>query len=76
MPIVTHVTKNCYMPVLIGEPGVSGERGLAGPQGPKGTQGESGEVGVSYIRWGKKTCPNTRATLVFEGNNKTVFYHR
>ncbi len=56
-----------------GERGVPGERGPAGPQGPKGTQGESGEVGVTYIRWGKKTCPNTGATLVYEGNNKTVF---
>ena len=62
------------MSVLIGEPGVSGERGPAGPQGPKGIQGESGEVGVSYIRWGKKTCPNTGATLVYEGNNKTVHF--
>ena len=49
-----------------------GERGPAGPQGPKGIQGESGEVGVTYIRWGKKTCPNSGATLVYEGNIKTV----
>ena len=62
------------MSILIGEQGVSGERGQAGPQGPKGIQGESGEVGVSYIRWGKKTCPNTGATLVYEGKNKTVHF--
>ncbi len=59
------------MSILTGEPGVAGERGPAGSQGPKGIQGESGEVGVSYIRWGKKTCPNTGATLVYEGNIKT-----
>ena len=45
-----------------------------GPQGPKGIQSESGEVGVTYIRWGKKTCPNTGGTLVYEGNNKTVCF--
>ena len=49
-----------------------GQRGPAGSQGPKGTQGEPGNVGVTYIRWGKKTCPNTGATLVYEGNNPTV----
>jgi hypothetical protein len=51
---------------------VPGQRGPAGSQGPKGTQGEPGNVGVTYIRWGKKTCPNTGATLVYEGNNPTV----
>ena len=64
------------MSILIGEPGVSGGRGPAGPQGPKGIQGESGEIGVTYIRWGKKTCPSTGATLVYKGNNKTFFSHR
>ena len=59
---------NFMMPLSFsGEPGVQGERGPAGPQGPKGIQGESGEVGVTYIRWGKKTCPNTGAALVYEG---------
>ena len=61
-----------------GEPGTQGERGPAGSQGPRGIQGESGEVGVTYIRWGKKTCPNTGATLVYEGimRTTTVFCHR
>ena len=27
---------------------------------------------MTYIRWGKKNCPNTGATLVYEGNNKIV----
>jgi hypothetical protein len=54
---------------LSGEPGVPGRTAPAGPQGPKGIQGESGKVGETYIRWGKKTCPNTGATLVYEGKN-------
>ncbi|CAB4020822.1 Hypothetical predicted protein, partial [Paramuricea clavata] len=49
------------------EPGVRGKSGSTGSQGPKGIQGEPGKVGVAYIRWGKKTCPNTGATLVYEG---------
>ena len=52
---------------MLGEPGAPGGRGPAGPSGPKGIQGESGEVGVTFIRWGKKTCPNSGATLVYEG---------
>ena len=71
-----HVPKRFYFPIPTGEPGVPGERGPAGPQGLKGIQGESGNVGVSYVRWGKKTCPNTGATLVYEGNDETVFCHK
>ena len=60
-----------------GERGVPGERGPAGLQGHNGTHGKSGEVGVTYIRWGKKTCPNTGAILVYEGNNQTIcFLHK
>ena len=51
-----------------GEPGVPGDRGPTGPPGPKGIPGESGKVGVTFIRWGRKTCPNSGATLVYEGN--------
>ena len=47
-----------------------GERGPPGAQGIKGIQGDSGEVGVTYIRWGKKTCPNSGATLIYEGKIK------
>ena len=42
-----------------GESGMKGERGPVGPQAPK-------NGGVSYIRWGKTTCP-TGATLVYSG---------
>ena len=53
-----------------GEQGVPGDRGPTGPPGPKGIQGESGKVGVIFIRWGRKTCPNSGATLVYEGDIK------
>ena len=56
--------------ILSGEQGMPGERGPPGAQGPKGTQGDSGEVEVTYIRWGKKSCPNSGATLVYEGKIK------
>ena len=49
-----------------------GERGPPGAQGLKGIQGDSGEVGVTYIRWGRKNCPNSGATLVYEGNTKAL----
>ena len=55
-----------------GEQGVPGDRGPTGPPGPKGIQGESGKVGVTFIRWGRKTCPNSGATLVYEGNIKIL----
>ena len=55
-----------------GEPGVPGDRGPTGPPGPKGIQGESGKVGVTFIRWGRKTCPNSGATLVYKGNIKIL----
>ena len=56
--------------ILSGEPGMPGERGPPGAQGPKGIQGDSGEIGVTYIRWGRKNCPNSGANLVYEGNIK------
>ena len=72
---IVRETVHCVL-VLTGEPGVPGSRGPAGPQGPKGTQGDSAKVGVTYIRWGKKTCPNGGATLVYEGNIKIVHHVR
>ena len=58
--------------ILSGDAGMQGERGPPGAQGPKGIQGDSGEVGVTYIRWGRKNCPNSGATLVYEGNIKVL----
>ncbi|CAI8046151.1 Short-chain collagen C4 (Fragment), partial [Geodia barretti] len=47
-----------------GSPGATGEKGDTGPQGPSGPS--SG--GVTYIRWGRTTCPNTTGTeLVYKG---------
>ena len=47
-----------------GSPGVTGEKGDTGSQGPPGPR--SG--GVTYIRWGRTTCPNTSGTeLVYKG---------
>ena len=51
---------------------MQGERGPPGAQGLKGMQGDSGDVGVTYIRWGRKNCPNSGATLVYEGNIKAL----
>ena len=67
-PIIPSVPVKIFVYVLSGEPGMAGKPGPAGSQGPRGIQGESGQTGVNYIRWGKKTCPNsTGATLVYEG---------
>ena len=47
--------------------GPSGSPGLAGPPGSTGPPGPNGG-GVSYIRWGRTTCPNTPGTqLVYAG---------
>ena len=59
-----------------GEPGprgLPGRDGKVGPQGEKGDMGEQGPPGprtggVTYVRWGRTTCPNTTGTeLVYKG---------
>ena len=56
-----------------GRDGMSGREGLQGEQGPRGlpgTQGLPGPVsaGVTYIRWGRTTCPEALGTeLVYSG---------
>ncbi len=46
-----------------GETGETGEPGIQGPPGPPGpTSG-----GVVYTRWGRTTCPDTGAELLYEG---------
>ena len=55
-----------------GSPGGTGEKGDTGPQGPQGPS--SG--GVTYIRWGRTTCPNTPGTeLVYSGRAAGTFYN-
>ena len=50
-----------------GRDGVNGEKGETGATGPQGPPGpRSG--GVTYVRWGRTTCPNTTGTeLVYTG---------
>ena len=56
-----------------GLPGRDGEKGQQGEQGPAGPQGDQGppgprSAGVTYIRWGKSSCPTTPGTqLVYAG---------
>ena len=52
---------------LPGRDGKNGERGLKGDPGAQGPPGpRSG--GVTYIRWGRTTCPDTEETeLVYAG---------
>ena len=63
-------------PGLIGHPGPVGPAGPLGHSGKVGEQGMKGEHGppgpssggVTYVRWGRTTCPNTTGTeLVYRG---------
>ena len=48
--------------------GYKGEQGPPGPQGSPGAQGARGNAGVTYVRWGKSSCPNVSGTqLVYAG---------
>ena len=53
-----------------GRDGVKGAQGEQGPTGPQGDQGPPGlrSAGVTYIRWGKSSCPNVTGTkLIYAG---------
>ena len=55
------------LPGRDGEKGAQGEQGLAGPQGDQGPPGPR-SAGVTYIRWGKSSCPNATGTqLIYAG---------
>ncbi|CAI8045262.1 Short-chain collagen C4 (Fragment) [Geodia barretti] len=55
-----------------GSPGATAEKGDTGPQGPPGPS--SG--GVTYIRWGRTTCPNTPGTeRVYSGRAAGTSYN-
>ena len=47
-----------------GPPGPQGQPGARGATGPKGSVGPPGprSGGVTYIRWGKSSCPNIAGT--------------
>ena len=58
-----------------GRDGVPGPRGVAGRDGKTGTLGMKGDTGpqgtpgsrsggVTYVRWGRTTCPDTEGTEV------------
>ena len=58
------------LPGRDGEDGEPGEQGEQGPPGPQGDEGPPGprSAGVTYIRWGKSSCPDTNDTqLVYAG---------
>ena len=50
-----------------GEQGPAGEKGMKGDPGVQGPPGP-GTAGVTYIRWGRTTCPDATGTeLVYSG---------
>ena len=54
-----------------GPPGHQGQPGARGTPGPQGDVGPAGprSGGVTYIRWGKSSCPNIAGTeLVYRQN--------
>ena len=78
------------MPGATGPQGPPGERGdPGGPQGPRGLTGSRGAPGargpagppgprsggVTYVRWGKSSCPNVAGTqLLYAGRAAGNFY--
>jgi len=56
---------NMFFKSLTGPPGEKGDTGAPGKQGAPGPP--SG--GVSYVRWGRDSCPGD-ADLVYKGNLK------
>ena len=57
-----------------GRDGVNGEKGETGATGPQGPPGPS-SGGVTYVRWGRTTCPNTTGTeLVYTGRAAGSLY--
>ena len=55
-----------------GETGSQGMKGDTGPQGPPGPR--SG--GVTYVRWGRTTCPDTEGTeVVYTGRAAGSYHH-
>ena len=60
-----------------GKNGLNGERGEKGEKGDMGEQGPPGPSsgGVTYVRWGRTTCPNTTGIeLVYAGRAAGTHY--
>ena len=80
------------MPGAAGPYGAKGERGdPGGPQGPRGLTGATGAQGpkgpagppgprsggVTYVRWGKRSCSNVTGTeLIYAGRAAGTFYDK
>ena len=64
-----------------GPRGVAGRDGKTGPQGMKGDTGSQGlpgprSGGVTYVRWGRTTCPDTEGTeVVYTGRAAGSYYY-
>ena len=62
------------LPGPLGPPGTDGMKGMQGDPGLQGPPGSS-SGGVTYVRWGRTTCPNTPGTeLVYTGRAAGTFY--
>ena len=60
-----------------GPQGPRGLTGTTGAQGPKGPAGPPGprSGGVTYVRWGKSSCPNVTGTeLIYAGRAAGTFW--
>ena len=63
-----------------GNDGPQGEAGAVGPPGPAGPPGLAGSTkstagGVTYIRWGQKTCPDVAGTELIYTGRAAGTYH-
>ena len=55
--------------------GMCGDPGIQGPPGPQGAPGGPTSGGITYVRWGRTTCPDTPGTeLVYAGRAAASYY--
>ena len=62
-----------------GPPGPQGQIGARGPPGPQGAVGPVGPKsgGVTYTRWGKRSCPKVTGTeLIYTGRAGGSYYQQ
>ena len=65
------------IPGVAGPQGPRGDRGLTGAPGTLGERGPAGPPGggVTYVRWGKSSCPNVTGTeLIYAGRAGGTFW--
>ena len=83
-------TSSTHIEILRGRDGRDGRDGLhgaRGPQGPLGERGEAGQMGpagppgprsggVTYVRWGKSSCPSVAGTeIIYAGRAAGTHYN-